>query len=567
MLLRTSGSGRVPETTRRIAEAALPQGSPAIRVRDALGELFRDEDFADLFPQRGRPALSPAVLALVSILQFAEGLSDRQAALAVRARIDWKYALGLELEDPGFDHSVLSEFRDRLVEGGAETRITDAVLAAASEAGLLKSRGRQRTDSTHVLAVVRGLNRLELAGETLRAALNALAAAAPQWLTEPADDEWFKRYSYRVEDYRLPQTKTERIERGNEIGKDGMRLLQAVHHPTTPGWIRQVPAVEMLRRTWVQEFQIEDETISWRHPKNIPPAGQRLVSPYDSVARSGSKRDTDWQGWKVHITETCEPDQPNLITHVLTTTAPVHDVQVTDTVHEGLAEQNLLPTEHFVDSGYTEARVLVSAQRDYGIEIVGPVQGTAAWQAKDGEGFTQENFTIDWQAQEVSCPNGKRSRGWSDSTSQTGAAVIRAWFSINDCGPCPVRSQCTRGTGRIGRRLTFRNREELEALRKAREEQKTDEWRRRYQTRAGIESTISQGVRQMGLRRSRYHGAAKTHLQHQFTAAALNLSRIDAWITETPRGSSRISHFRRLRPASNLLTKDHRADIPDSVSP
>ncbi|WP_331762123.1 IS1182 family transposase [Streptomyces anulatus] len=549
MSLRTSGSGRVPESTRRIAIAALPQGSLAIRVRDALGELFGDEDFADLFPRRGRPALSPAVLALVSILQFAEGLSDRQAALAVRARIDWKYALGLELEDPGFDHSVLSEFRDRLVEGSAETRITDAVLAAASEAGLLKTRDRQRTDSTHVLSAVRGLNRLELVGETLRAALNALAAAAPQWLSELADDEWFKRYSYRVEDYRLPQARTERIERGNEIGNDGMRLLQAVFHPATPGWLRQVPAVEMLRRTWVQEFQVEDEAVRWRHPKNIPPAGQRVVSPYDSVARSGSKRDTDWQGWKVHITETCEPDQPNLITHVLTTTAPVHDVQVTDTIHEGLAERDLLPAEHFVDSGYTEARVLVSAQRDYGIEIVGPVQGSAAWQAKGDDGFMQESFTIDWQAQEVSCPNGKHSRGWSDSTSQTGAAVIRVWFSNKDCGPCPVRNQCTRGTGRIGRRLTFRNREELEALRKAREEQKTDEWRRRYRSRAGIESTISQGVRQMGLRRSRYHGAAKTHLQHQFTAAALNLSRIDAWITETPRGSSRTSHFRRLRSA------------------
>ncbi|MEW9513681.1 IS1182 family transposase [Streptomyces bacillaris] len=567
MSLRKSGPGRVPETTRRVAEAALPQGSMAIRVRDALGELFRDEDFADLFPQRGRPALSPAVLALVSILQFAEGLSDRQAALAARARIDWKYALGLELEDPGFDHSVLSEFRDRLVDGSAETRITDAVLAAASQAGLLKTRGRQRTDSTHVLSAVRGLNRLELVGETLRAALNALAAAAPQWLAELADNEWFKRYSYRVEDSRLPQSRTERIERGNEIGSDGMRLLQAVFHPATHGWLRQIPAVEMLRRTWVQEFEVEDEIVRWRHPKNIPPAGQRVVSPYDSVARSGSKRDTDWQGWKVHITETCEPDQPNLITHVLTTTAPVHDVQVTETIHEGLAARNLLPAEHFVDSGYTEARVLVSAQRDYGIEIVGPVQGSAAWQAKGEDGVTQESFTIDWQAQEVSCPNGKRSRGWSDSTSQTGAAVIRVWFSINDCGPCAVRSQCTRGTGRIGRRLTFRNRDELEALRKAREEQKTNEWRRRYQTRAGIESKISQGVRQMGLRRSRYHGAAKTHLQHQFTAAALNLSRIDAWITETPRGRSRISHFRRLRSILDPLATDHPADISGCIAP
>ncbi|MFJ3235735.1 transposase [Streptomyces sp. NPDC086787] len=191
---------------------------------------------------------------------------------------------------------------------------------------------------------------------------------------------------------------------------------------------------------------------------------------------------------------------------MLTTTAPVHDVQVTDTIHRGLAGRDLLPAEHFVDSGYTEARVLVSAQRDYGIEIVGPVQGSAAWQAKGEDGFTQESFTIDWQAQEVSCPNGKRSRGWSDSTSQTGAAVIRVWFSINDCGPCAVRSQCTRGTGRIGRRLTFRNREELEALRKAREEQKTNEWRRRYQTRAGIESTISRQRRdpaRLPLRRHR----------------------------------------------------------------
>ncbi|MFJ6687122.1 transposase [Streptomyces werraensis] len=295
----------------------------------------------------------------------------------------------------------------------------------------------------------------------------------------------------------------------------------------------------MLRRTWVQQFHIEDDIVRWRHPKNIPPAGQRLVSPYDSVARAESKRETDWSGWKVHITETCEPDHPNLITHVLTTTAPIHDVQVTDTIHEGLAEQNLLPAEHFVDSGYTEARVLVSARRDYGIDIVGPVQGTAAWQAKDGDGFTQESFIIDWQAQEVSCPDGKRSRGWSASNGQTGAPVIRVWFSINDCGPGPVRTRCTRGTGRIGRRLTFRNREELEALRKAREEQKTDEWRRRYQARAGIESTISQGVRQMGLRRSRYHGAAKTHLRHQFTAAALNLSRIDAWITETADSNGR----------------------------
>ncbi|MGW1958364.1 hypothetical protein ACWCPI_37400 [Streptomyces sp. NPDC001920] len=112
------------------------------------------------------------------------------------------------------------------------------------------------------------------------------------------------------------------------------------------------------------------------------PASQRLGSPYYADARTGSKRETDWQGWKVHLTETCEPDRPNLITNVLTTSAPVHDVQVTDTIHEALAEQGLLPAEHFVDSGYTEVRLLVSARPDFDVELVGPVQNTAAWQGK-----------------------------------------------------------------------------------------------------------------------------------------------------------------------------------------
>jgi transposase len=153
--------GEVPVETVRVAQAAFPKGSLAIRVRDEPGPLFTDEEFVDLFPARWKPAWSPGRLALVLVLQFAEGLTDRQAAEAVRARIDFKYALGLDLDDPGFDFSVLSEFRDRLADAEAGRRVLDGILAAAREKGLLKTTGRARTDSTHVLSAARRLHPLE----------------------------------------------------------------------------------------------------------------------------------------------------------------------------------------------------------------------------------------------------------------------------------------------------------------------------------------------------------------------------------------------------------------------
>src|SRR3954464_15119266 len=163
----------VPEETARVARAAFRKGNPLLRLRDELGAVFRDEGFVDLFPRLGQPGLPPWRLALVTLLQFRENLPDRQAAEAVRARIDWKYLLGLELADPGFDHSVLCEFRSRLLEGRAEERLLGKLLDACRARGRLKARGRQRTDATHVLASIRVLNRLELLGETLWGARSA----------------------------------------------------------------------------------------------------------------------------------------------------------------------------------------------------------------------------------------------------------------------------------------------------------------------------------------------------------------------------------------------------------
>jgi len=182
MSLRPADETTIPEDTARVAHAAFPKGSTYLRMRDALGPIYTDAAFADLFPRRGQPAESPAHLALVTIMQFAEGLSDRQAADAVRSRIDWKYALGLELTDPGFDASVLSEFRGRLLTGDVTQLLLERMLDRLYACGLLKKRGRARTDSTHILAAIRALNRLECVGETLRHALNTLATVAPDWL-------------------------------------------------------------------------------------------------------------------------------------------------------------------------------------------------------------------------------------------------------------------------------------------------------------------------------------------------------------------------------------------------
>src|SRR6516165_7212191 len=222
----------IPHESPRAAHAAFSNGILCLRIADELGDLFRDDQFAELFPTRGQPATSPARLAWTSVLQYIEGLSDRQAADAVRGRVDWKYALALELDDPGFNHTVLSEFRSRLINGQAERQLLDTLLDRLGELGLIRERGRQRTDSTHVLAAVRVLNGLERVGETLRAALNDLAVLAPEWLQALAPPEWYPRYGKRVENYHLPKTDAAREELARVIAADGERLLAAVDAAT-----------------------------------------------------------------------------------------------------------------------------------------------------------------------------------------------------------------------------------------------------------------------------------------------------------------------------------------------
>ncbi len=265
MSLRPDPIGPVPEETVRVAKAVFRKGNLCLRLREVLGTIYEDELFADLFSPTGQPAEAPWRLALVCVLQFVEDLSDRQAAEAVRARIDWKYLLGLELTDVGFDFSVLCEFRDRLLRAEAGPRLFERLVEKLSEGGWIKKRGVQRTDSTHVLAAVRRLNRVELLGEMLRAALNRLAEHDPDWLTGWVPLEWFERYSRRIEEWRLPAAKDKQEAVMEQIGEDGSRLLSELWGEQTPACLRALPEVEGVRKTWTQQFFWQEGVLHLRN--------------------------------------------------------------------------------------------------------------------------------------------------------------------------------------------------------------------------------------------------------------------------------------------------------------
>lgn len=525
MSLHPQATYPIPEETQRVARAAFPRGNIYMQVADRLGTLYHDTQFAALFPTRGQPAEAPARLALATVLQFAEGLSDRQAADAVRSRIDWKYVLGLDLTDPGFHHTVLSEFRTRLVAGKAEHLLLDTLLTLARTQGLLKTRGRQRTDSTHVLAAIRVLNRLERVGETLRAALNSLAVVAPAWVQALAPPEWYERYAHRVENYQMPKTDAARKALAAVIGTDGQVLLQAIDAAIEQPSLGEVPAVQTLRRVWAEQYIEVHGTLNWREVKDMPSPAELIASPYDPEARYSTKRAGEWIGYKVHLTETCDPATPHLIVNVETTPATTPDDQMLATVHASLEPRGLLPAEHLVDKGYTDSQVLVDSQRTYGVTLLGPVADDPSWQARAGTGFDKAQFLVDWDRQIVTCPMGKQSISWLPNTYPQNGMTWEARFARKDCTPCPQRAQCTRAK-KEPRIVGLQAQEQYEALHTARQRQTTEAFAQQYAPRAGIEGTHAQGIRRCGLRQARYIGLARTHLQHIATAAALNVIRI-----------------------------------------
>src|SRR5579859_8003678 len=348
----------IPAETVRVVRAAFPKGNLHIHLRDTLGTIYQDEQYADLYPGRGQPAYAPWRLALVTVFQFLENLTDRQAADAVRSRLDWKYCLSLELTDAGFDHTVLSEFRTRLVALTAEERFLETMITLCKEKGWLKARGKQRTDSTHILAKIRALNRAECVIETLRHALNVLAVVAPDWLGSQVQPEWVERYAHRAEEFRLPKGVEKRQELLHQVGQDGWGLLMAIEADSASHWMLSIPAVDTLQCVWKQDYLPHDLGGTWIADEDRLPSAKLYFSPYDLDASAATKHSTYWVGYKAHFTETCDEDRPRLITQVTTTIAPTPDRQALPDIHAVLDQRDLLPEHHLVDAGYTDAESL-----------------------------------------------------------------------------------------------------------------------------------------------------------------------------------------------------------------
>jgi transposase len=564
----------------------------AVQIRDRLGQWLDDEAFAAAFGDRGRPGWSPSRLALVTVLQRAENLPDRAAAEAVRTRIDWQYLLGLPLDDPGFDPTVLVEFRARVADAGLELVALDALVERLAADGLVKAGGKQRTDSTHVIAAVAALNRLELAGESVRAVLEALTAAHPDWVAQRiCVSDFARRYGTPMTSWRPPASQARRDELAIAYARDGYALLEAVYDSSSPAWLREVPALDVLRRVLMQNYTRvihEDgrEVIRRREKEpegdGLPRGHTRIASPYDLDARWGVKREEFWLGYKLHVTETCDDPPPcscrpgrpaprpaaggnepggfraggrehdkgcaqavfpNLITHVATTDATVTDNQMTGVIHQDLAAKNLAPGRHYLDSGYLSAAVVVSALTTWGIALIGPLLADTSAQARAGYGYARADFAVDYDSKTVTCPQGKTSVSWTPCT-QRGKDAIVATFSAGDCGPCPARSLCT-SSGKNRRQLTVLPRDLAEAQAAARAAEKTIPFQADYARRAGVEGTMHQAASH-GARRARYRGLPKTRLDHAYMACALNLLRLEAFWTGAPLDRRRTSHLARL---------------------
>jgi transposase len=333
------------------------------------------------------------------------------------------------------------------------------------------------------------------------------------------------------------------------IGADGQRLLHAIDAATDQPWLAQLPAVVRLRRVWAEQYVEEDGQLSWRAVKDMPAAAELIASPYDAEARYSTKREIQWVGYKVHLTETCDMNTPYLIVNVETTPATTPDDNMLTVVHESLEKRGLVPTEHLVEKGYTDSHVLVESEREHGVTIVGPVAEDPSWQARQREVFDKSQFVVDWERHVITCPAGKQSISWLPNTYPQNGMVHEVRFARKDCTPCSFRASCPKAKMEP-RIIGLQAREHYEALQTARKRQTTEEFRQQYAARAGVEGTHSQAIRQCGLRQSRYLGLAKTHLQHLLTAVALNVVRLGEWWLGRHQAKTRCSPFAALRIAT-----------------
>ena len=513
MTLHIRDLAEMPAAIAAVGQTLLPESNPYRVIGDHLADVLDDAHFAALYETTGRAAISPSLLALVTLFQFMENIPDREAAEQVVVRLDWKYALHLPVTYAGFDFSCLCYFRRRLLEHAQERLVFEEVLGKVQALGFLKKRGKQRTDALAVLGAVRQVSALETVTETLRLAVRALAPAAPDWVARELPASFVEASAHSRADYRL--SADERAAALQQVGHDGVWLLERLD-ATAPVAPRDLEAIAVLRTVWEQRDERVDGRVQVR-AKTVD-CTELIVTPHDPGVRAAEKRGTKWRGDKVHVTETAEADAPNFLTAVTTAAAPSGDSAALPRIRQRRAERALPPGEQYVDAGYVSGPQLAQSQ-DAGIDLVGPaLPDTTSNQLKIAD------FTIDRAAKRAICPQGHTAVKWGVSIEPDGSQSvhIQIQFAAAVCAACPLRPQCTTGTS--GRSLRLSAHYELVAAR--RREAQTEEFRERMRARPAIEATLSELVRKHGLRRHRYRGEAKRAFENLLKGAACNLKRL-----------------------------------------
>jgi len=515
MSLQDDWHMEIPDDTARVGQAILEENDPYRLVGDQVNAFLRLKDFVSLYSELGRGAICPIILSLITLFQFLENIPDRVAANWAVTRIDWKYALHLPLTWMGFDHSNLSHFRDRLIEHGAERLVFERVMEWVRSVGFVKKHGKQRTDSTHIIACVERVSRLELAWETLRTALRAIKGQAPMWYERVIPAAFHQAYTERHSDWRL--NKEEVKAKMKEAGGDGFWLLDRLEE-SAPEEALGLPEVETLRQVWKQQFERKEESrkVTVRKP---PIKGKGVIqTPHDQDARWAEKRGNDWIGYRLQVSETAEDGvEKQFITDIDVVDANEDDSETVDEIQGRLIERDLKPDEHYVDRGYVSgANLAHSAYR--GTELMGRALSDTS---QKPEGYRQSDFKLDFERREATCPEGRVSKRWYERPQTDGHVGAEIQFK-DRCEGCPARGQCA--PGKSGRTLTVSPyHKELE---KRRAEQETEAFKEKMKRRPAIEGTISEMTRKHGMRRARYRGKQKVRLQALFSGAAANLKRL-----------------------------------------
>ncbi len=518
MCLKIQPPWPMPKETGRVGLILLDEKSPYRLIGDNLFENLNEADFADLYPAEGQPGLSPVILAFVTAFQFMEKLPDRQAAESLRMRLDWKYALHLPLEYGGFDFSVLSEFRDRLIAGKAEGRVFERLVERIRAMGLVKERGKQRTDSIAMLTKVRNLSRLELVVETLRLAVGAVVKAEHEWSEEVLPPFWEDKYGERFVMQRYSEKEWKEYE--TNIGNDGQWLLKRLENGSAPAGLKDLPAVQILKIVWAQQFREAEGQMVYQDLKTYDGHTQ-IQTPHDPEARYSKKRHAEWVGDKVQVTETEDDGYPHIITDIVGTGSNQTDYEELPAIQERLEQRQCKPSEQYVDAGYMSGPNLAHSQK-LKIDLIGPLPTVVTPQDLLPDGITQAQFQVDTDRNSVTCPQGYTAR----DPVPVGNS-LRFQFPKQICAACQLRSRCC--TGKSGRTIGISAHYEL--VQKARVRQKTETFKQDYhQHRSGVEGALSALVRGNGMRVGRYIGQKKRHLQAVFTGCAANLKHTALWL-------------------------------------